>query len=165
MKLRNRKTGEIGNLLPYGAGDGRIWVWIGNTSRPEYRYNSLAELNEEWEDVPQGPKVGYIIDPMEEDCVSADDSGYEESDVDRAKELGIWLETEEEAKKAVERLKAFKRLKDKGFRFTYWGKRSDWAGLPEVEALKYLVDIVGVLPDNIDEFRDDLDLLFSGEDD
>lgn len=47
MKLRNKKTGEIGNLKPYG-GDGRIWVWIGNMSKPEYRYDSLAELNAEW---------------------------------------------------------------------------------------------------------------------
>ena len=47
MKLRNKKTGEIGNLKPYG-GDGKIWVWIGNMSKPEYRYDSLAELNAEW---------------------------------------------------------------------------------------------------------------------
>ena len=47
MKLRNKKTGEIGNLLPYGCEDGKMWVWIDNISRPEYRYETLAELNKE----------------------------------------------------------------------------------------------------------------------
>lgn len=40
MKLRNKKTGVVMGLSM--AGD---IVWVGN-----YRYNSLAELNEEWED-------------------------------------------------------------------------------------------------------------------
>lgn len=40
MKLRNKKTGEVMGLSM--AGD---IVWVGN-----YRYNSLAELNADWED-------------------------------------------------------------------------------------------------------------------
>ena len=40
----------------------------------------------------------------------------EETDKKR-KEIGNYFETEEEAEKAVEKLKAWKRLKDKGFRF------------------------------------------------
>ena len=40
MKLRNKKTGVVMGLSM--AGD---IVWVGN-----YRYNSLAELNEEWDD-------------------------------------------------------------------------------------------------------------------
>lgn len=60
MKLRNKKTGEIGRLQPYG-GDGRIWVWIDNISRPEYRYSSLAKLNEEWEDYEEPKKYKYVL--------------------------------------------------------------------------------------------------------
>ena len=120
MKLKNKKTGEIGNLVlninPNRESYSVLSTENGDTVCGNLvlaDYDSLAELNEEWEDYEE-PKVGYIIDPMEEDYMSADDSGYEESDVERAKELGIWLETKEEAEKAVEKLKAWKRLKDKG---------------------------------------------------
>lgn len=40
MRLRNKKTGEVMGLSM--AGD---IAWVGN-----YRYHSLAELNEHWED-------------------------------------------------------------------------------------------------------------------
>ena len=36
------------------------------------------------------------------------------------KKLGLTFETKEEAEKAVEKLKAWKRLEDKGFRFKGW---------------------------------------------
>ena len=50
MKLRNRKTGEIGEFKPFII-DEKIAVWIENKSYPEYRYNSLAGLVAEWCDV------------------------------------------------------------------------------------------------------------------
>lgn len=162
MKLRNKKTGDIGYLI-VGRGSAYYHVCDDGWSSCG-KYWSLAELNEEWEDAPEEPKVGYIIDPMDEDYISADNSGYEESNIERAKELGIWLETEEEAKKAVEKLKAWKRLKDKGFRFACYTRRSDWAGLSEVKALENLIDITAYLPkDKIEEMKADLDLLFGGE--
>ena len=44
MKLRNKKTGEIIESF-----DTYLW---------DYRYSSLAELNEEWEDyIPQEPLI------------------------------------------------------------------------------------------------------------
>lgn len=162
MKLKNKKTGEIGELLP----------WVDYETKKEMKefavmldnhkellsYSSLAELNSEWEDVPEEPKVGYIIDPMGEDCVSADDSGYEEPDIERAKELSIWLETKEEAELAVRKLKAWKRLEDKGFGFCGHGDRDrgqlgDIVIYAEMPTLKY----------DDDSTRDDLDLLFGGE--
>lgn len=109
-KLRNRNTGVIGVLVAYDVDKGIFAVKSQGGDR--CYYYSLAALHDVWEDYEE-PKVGYIIDPMEEDCVSVDDSGYEELDIERAKELGIWLKTREEAEKAVEKLKAFKRLKDK----------------------------------------------------
>ena len=137
MKFRNKKTGEI-----VGTYADRLYI-AGNY------YSSLAGLNEDWEDYEE-PKGGYIIDTMEEDCVSADDSGFEESDVERAKELGIWFESKEEAKKAVEKLMAWKRLKDKGFKFESWFGGSK--------------DISFWIDTEIDEnIAKDLDLLFGGE--
>ena len=123
MRLKNKKTGEIVDLVKGYIKDSYYGQKIeikplAISNKEGYMYNSLAELNEDWEDYEE-PKVGYIIDPMEEDYMSADDSGYEESDVERAKELGIWLETKEEAEKAVECLRAWKRLKDKGFEFRW----------------------------------------------
>lgn len=159
MKLRNKKTGEIREIKNILVDE-------------MFTVNSLAELNEEWEDYEE-PKVGYIIDPMDEDYISADNSGYEESDIERAKELGIWLETEEEAKKAVEKLKAWKRLKDKGFRFTglkkiYQGRSSSPVNYTESPAYisfnKATEDFVSPTGDWVNENWYDLQLLFGGED-
>lgn len=160
MKLKNKKTGEIVDLVEGYIKDSYYGQKIeikplAISNKEGYMYNSLAELNENWEDYEE-PKVGYIIDPMEEDYMSADDSGYEESDVERAKELGIWLETKEEAEKAVLKLKAWKRLEDKGFKFSEW----------EEGTKDYKVIITGILPKGLlddEQDNDDLDLLFGGE--
>ena len=120
MKLINKKTGEVKEW-----DFGNWYQTILNPENKEKYECSLKEyidrvvkFSEEWCDVPEELKVGYIIDPMEEDCLSADNSGYEESDVERAKELGVWLEAKEKAEKAVEWLKARKVLFDdaKGFK-------------------------------------------------
>ena len=53
MKLRNKKTGKIAEFEDIT----RVYKFIGNQNT----YNSLAELNEEWEDVPEEPKKYYYI--------------------------------------------------------------------------------------------------------
>lgn len=52
MRLMNKKTGEIGDLLGLKVSAGIIWLNIEFQGREPkaYCYNSLAELNEEWED-------------------------------------------------------------------------------------------------------------------
>lgn len=124
MKLRNKRTGEIGRLVClFDKAPERITVveYIdGRRGSKAWYYDTLAELNEEWEDYHEEPEVGFMIDPMEEDYISADDTGYTGSDVERAKELGIWFETEEEAERVVEKLKAWKRLKDLGTELLGW---------------------------------------------
>ena len=52
MQLRNKKTREIGDLLGLKVSAGIIWLNIKFQGREPmtYCYNSLAELNEEWED-------------------------------------------------------------------------------------------------------------------
>lgn len=95
MKLRNKKTGEIRELADgFFCGD------------------NLKKICEEWEDYEE-PKEIYFI--------SNNGQIHEEDGHDRyreaRKEIGNYFETKEEADKAVEKLKAWKRLKDKGFRF------------------------------------------------
>ena len=158
MKLRNKKTGEIlddAQYRNYSLSDGFGFRMNGK----EWEYHSLAELNKEWEDYEE-PKECYYIDPsvMQGYCRAMTEQFPRLTKL--AKELGIGFETKEEAEKAVEKLKAWKRLKDKGFRFN--GKEVFSEGLLEID---------GVLPalkgaDNAAEclkIIDDLDLLFGGE--
>lgn len=79
------------------------------------------------------------------------------------KEIGNYFETKEEAKKAVEKLKAWKRLKDKGIKPVEWtaGLGDDNYKIGEVMVG---FDIDGVYDGNVpDDIEQDLDLLFGGE--
>lgn len=63
MRLRNKKTGEIADLAKRGLlksdNDNHIIVYPEGTLK-YYAYESLAELNEEWEDyAPQEPLIKY----------------------------------------------------------------------------------------------------------
>jgi hypothetical protein len=145
MKLRNKKTGEIGNFKPYGD-DERIWVWIGDKSNPEYRYRTLAELNEEWQDYEE-PKGNWTIDPMNENYI--DDGKYTAPDeLERYEELGLRFNTKEQAEKAVEKLKAWKRLSENKYLF------------------KRFITLLYSLNANCreyDEYLEDIELLFGGD--
>ena len=147
MKLRNKKTGEIVSL------EGELL--FDNKVRLLKQYNSLAELNEEWEDVPEEPsktiwqiKDSGELQDFEEDVFS---DGYIES----SKSIGNHFETKEEAEKAVEKLKAWKRLKDNGFKFQFW--TSEYSG----DKISFFIDWINA--DSKKEIEDDLDLLFGGE--
>lgn len=154
MKLRNKKTGKIINSDELLTDKFILDLF----SRDFDYFNSkLHKIEDEWEDYEE-PKVGYIIDPMEEDCVSADDSGYEEPDVERAKELGIWFETKEEAEQAVEKLRAWKVLKDMSFKIVSIRYRDnknyiEW-NIPQKVRDDYYA---------VKAFNDALHLLFGGE--
>jgi len=121
MKLRNKKTGEIG-LVHCDATmfSTKFGVYVGNEIKigaPYKEYNSLAELCEEWEDYEE-PKVYYYISDF--GAIRECEIGkYPEDEEDR-KQIGNYFETEKEAEKAVEKLKAWKRLKDKGFKVDLW---------------------------------------------
>ena len=56
MKLRNKKTGEI-----LETGDHAATVWKKNGYADHYSYNSLAELNADWEDYTPEPDPSYLI--------------------------------------------------------------------------------------------------------
>lgn len=150
MKLRNKKTGEIGKLSVYTDGhvsvDDVVNPWQENAIKS---YNSLADLNEEWEDYEEPKKYWYITG---EGDICRDDIKHSEW-IEERKSIGNYFETEEEAERAVERLRAWKRLRDKGLRFERWGIGGEYGNtITFSDYIEYN-----------DETRADLDLLFGGE--
>lgn len=112
MKLRNKKTGEIGYL--HSDSDGQIQA-ARNTGYNYKHYDTLAELVEEWEDAPESEGHWHIRDGEVywseiKPCIRTE----------KRKEIGNYFETKEEAERAVEKLKAWKRLKDRGLEFNGW---------------------------------------------
>ena len=125
MKLKNKKTGEIKDVESLGHEKSlrdKYGLQITLSWNTEYEnlgecktYNSLAELNEDWEDYKEAKDYWYIAGDEGEIYVTEDKEW--QSDRNR-KSIGNYFETREEAEKAVEKLKAWKRLKDKGFRLS-----------------------------------------------
>lgn len=155
MKLRNKKTGEIG-LIHCDATmfSNKIGLFIDNNHidlRNPYKiYTSLAELNEEWEDYEE-PKTFWAISWAGE----PEETPQELKDM--AEEIGNYFESKEEAEKAVEKLKAWKRLKDKGFKIDLWAY--DGGNYQErIETGRILFRVK-----DYKENDTDLDLLFGGE--
>lgn len=143
MKLRNKKTGKV-------------IEWFSNTGG--VLPNSLAELNEEWEDCEEPKDFQYIMADGGIDLQPDNNSIFSNG----LKEIGNYFETKEEAEKAVEKLKAWKRLKNFGFKFIgkdYRGDKNFGSAFFQVGEGKNIRDFY---QDNQD-FYDDLDLLFCPE--
>lgn len=140
MKLRNKDTGEIAEIP-----DDLSALWdVVQKSLP----NSSV-----WEDYKE-PKEYWCIDwagGINHITVLDGADEYEED----KKAIGNYFETQEEVEKAVEKLKAWKRLKDKGFRFTAWygGSKNISYEITSLENKTYIPR----------QICDDLDLLFGGE--
>ena len=109
MKLRFKKTGEVVEVEPL-----EIFNTNGNLNLGDAWYSSIKDFVADWEDAPEEPKEYWFIGyDAQVECISENDSDGIELD----KSIGNYFKTEEEAEKAVERLRAWKRLKDKGLRF------------------------------------------------
>lgn len=116
MKLKNKKTGEIGNFC-YGYTNELCVSWQKDDGFwGKQEYNSLAELNEEWEDYKE-PEDFYIVEQRGTVGSRFRTGGEYEK---KFKSIGNYFETKEEAEKAVEKLKAMAKLKEFGFRFIDW---------------------------------------------
>lgn len=150
MKLRNKKTGEIiefDAILP-------VKNVVGD-SVAHLEYGSLAELNAEWEDYEE-PKEWWYIDIHGPHNVIKNDEYYQVVK-EASKEIGNYFETKEEAEKVVEKLKAWKRLKDNGF------KIRDWKFTPDMKQIEgNYVKIEAEIPQILINEKD-LDLLFGGK--
>ena len=148
MKIRNKKTGEIRETAD---------VIIENLKKNGTTLNAINidEIRNEWEDYEE-PKGYYYVTTT--GLTKYDDTPFCAIHKDR-KEIGNYFETKEEAELAVRKLKAWKRLKDKGFRFT---------GItPNRRYIKYnygeILSKHGICYDKAIQFEDDLDFLFGGE--
>ena len=135
MKLRNKKTGgklewdgdlALCNRGKYGE------------SLEEDHYNSLTDLCADWEDYEE-PKEDYIR--------------VIESFIHYVEEADGSFCCDESVKKFVEKLKAWKRLKDAGFEF------KGWKVLDHDSPRIYF----NVYRKNSDDIVPFLDLLFGGE--
>ena len=139
MKLRNKKTGEIIEFKAVKFGD---------------KVDDEIVINvDDWE-IYVEPNEFYIVDLDGEILVS----DFEDKTIEKCKMLGNYFETKEEAEKAVEKLKAWKRLKDKGFKLDGWTID---------DSLRISICTNTDEDDLYDEDRRrmkaDLDLLFGGE--
>ena len=149
MKLRNKKTGEIGHFTSTNWNEIALIIMDDNGVQLA-KYSSLAELNEEWEDAPEEPKEYWYIDI--DGRIMSDN--VEDDTVKVMREIGNYFETKEEAGQAVEKLKAWKRLKDKGFVFK---------GVNEDDGSIKMGLSKGVKICESVEFYEDMTLLFGGE--
>lgn len=150
MKLRNKKTGEIMDDVQYrnySLSNGFGFRMNGK----EWEYHSLAELNEEWEDYEEPKEYWRITDLGEVKSIRLD---QHHQNIEKCKLIGNYFGTKEEAEKAVEKLKAWKQLKDKGFRFEGW----DNTDRSTIHNFSLFVTI-----EDLENINKDLDLLFGGE--
>ena len=147
MKLRNKKTGEI---FDKGIPPKPVSIVIGNGVKC---YDTIDAFSEEWEDYKEPEEQYYIKENGVIGTCGAIEDEIPDERLSEMKEIGNYFETKDDAEQAVERLKAWKRLKDKGFTFYDWV----WDYKP-IQTLKITAGIA--FHDGIEA---DLDLLFGGE--
>lgn len=111
MLLKNKKTGQEGNFII----NKDHFECVDLDCVPFYF--SLSELLNEWEDAPS--TIWYIT---HDGSIYSADIGNSWT---REKTIGNYFETRKEAEKAVEKLKAWKRLKDSGLKFKGWNKSNN----------------------------------------
>ena len=112
MKLKNKKTGVIATLTLSNNGESLLLM----VDDEMLVYNvKLSELKE-WEDYEEEPKRDYYYIDYNGTikCFQYLDFDWQEE----MKQIGNYFGTPEEAERAVEKLKAWKRLKDNGVEFS-----------------------------------------------
>lgn len=146
MKLRNKKTGEIKDILD-----------VIHQAYSERNEKLLMNLEKEWEEYEE-PKYIWWLD--NEGYVNHATGEYDDN-FEKNKEIGNYFETKEEAEKAVEKLKALKRLKDKGFRPRMW----EWEYIygDNISGELTIKAHIDDATDSDGKYTKDLDLLFGGE--
>jgi hypothetical protein len=118
------------------------------------KYNSLSELNEEWEDYEEPKEYWFISSSGKPHAFEGADDYFTPG----RKEIGNYFSSREEAEKAVEKLKAWKRLKDKGYKLGM-----DLTGVYDTTMIYGIKIPVSKYNEVDDETRADLDLFFGGE--
>lgn len=148
MKLRNKKTGEIVFVKQNIADDNfKVYKIDGSVYKYAYKEITFEELKRDYEQENRN-KYWFIrhngfIDKASNTYIN----------IQACQEIGNLFETDEQARTAVEKLKAWKRLKDKGFKFLWWLSTSSGDQ----------VDFYIPSDDFDEEAKLDLDLLFGGK--
>lgn len=128
MKLKTKfqdEDFELGEVVEadifYGGPESSLKVETRSAKGGYHTFycDSLKELNNLFEDVPEEPTTYYYISDF--GSIREGDVGKFVEDEIARKEIGNYFATEEEAEKAVERMQARKRLKDNRFRFETFG--------------------------------------------
>ena len=159
MKLRNKKTGEIVEPCGINLINGRAFVRFDDGKGTfKFEARSLAELNENWEDYEE-PKGFWSI------SADATIEHYDRlNENDRCKEIGNYFNTREEAEQAVEKLKAWKRLKEAGFEFKKWKHKPlfsyHYDTVKQNDGYKIYIE---ARSNKLADYMQVLDLLFGGE--
>lgn len=163
MKLINKKTGEIVEFAGCTAKGMRLFLRFDDLNGLfKFEVSSLAELlNAGWEDY-QEEETFWCISPTGTPIKSTT-SIYDPLEIHLMKKIGNYFESEEGAEKVVEKRKAWKRLENKGFRFTGWATNEGIRGVdfevPDSFFTEHNHSCIS------DETKNDLDLLFSQDDD
>lgn len=170
MKLKTEfqdedfKLGEVADVNIATMPDGRIKAQAVAKSGGVHTffYDDLKTFTDDWEDYEEPKEYWHIFGTNITKTQECLDELYDK----RNKEIGNYFDSREEAEKAVEKLKAFKRLKDKGFRFE--GIKQDYTRFfsqqkPIRIGRKYLQFNKAEDEEWLKENCEDLDLLFGGE--
>ena len=145
MKVRDKKTGKEFFISIVCVGE----EGVGGCE-------SISELVEKYEDVKETDK--YYID-YDGQVLPYSDLDCESSTYFHMKAIGNSF-TKEEAELAVRKLEAWKRLKDKGFRFDLS------PALGHCDDKKFDISIIGTMPAKWwynDKVVDDIHYIFGGE--
>lgn len=149
-KVRSKlRPTEIGVIKTFSLSpDDEIGAIAVECTRATYYYNNLAELCEKWEDYEE-PKKTWFIDAYG----SVRDREAMTLVVGWDNKPIFEFETKEEAEKAVEKLKAWKRMKKCGLRF--WDL--------DTVHLKIGYSFENYTKEDIPQLKKDLALIFGGE--
>ena len=151
-KFRDKETGVEGYLRANRYMEYQIEDEKGVPINGSFK--TLSELLEKWEEIEEEPKEHWAIDQFGEPI---NVSGLSRLQLEKLHRLGNDFPSENATMKAIEKLEAWKRLKDKGFRFDGYDVAHNSNG-----------NLCGQLFYNagdycIEDVEKDLDLLFGGE--
>lgn len=155
MKLKNKKTGEVVTLTL--STNGEDLIIMGNDMLAHITKLSELKDYEDYEEPKESEYywyIGYKNDIRRTKYHHISDFADNQVTETR-KEIGNCFESLEDAERALEKLKAWKRLKDKGFRFTNWEFGDVLVGNLLIEAKLNF--------DNDSSIQRDLEICFGGE--
>lgn len=166
MKLRTKfqdkdfKLGEVVDAsIMYGCGD-KIEVYCTEKSKLR-NYNSIKDFTDNWEDAPE--EYWYVSCDGRALKATTDQDEYNEKHNSGHVSIGNHFSSREEAEKAVEKLKAWKRLKSCKFRFERYTNIDNMNGNYIVICANIDTPHNNLIEDMQPNMVKDLDLLFGGE--